>query len=325
MGISGRSDELNGFKTQINLCEFAADRGFVLDRRHSSRSSAVMRHPSGDKIIVARAANRHWIYFNVHDDRDQGTIIDFLQYRDRLTLGGVRKALRSWTGGSSTANIPTQPLFEDLVPSEHDAGRVLATWMRAQPIPGAHAYLEQRHISRQVLADPIFADRIRIDGRRNALFPHWNSDAEICGFEVKNAGFTGFAPGGVKGLWASRPRPNDCELYICETAIDALSAAQLFGTERKRFLSTAGQVSPYQSELLRSAATKMPPGSTILLATDNDPAGRKLAYAIQTSLAAADLPDKQIVTRLPEGEGADWNDVLRQRLENHPAVPPALE
>src|SRR5690606_18362562 len=67
-----RTDELEEFKSQINFCEYAASRGFALDRRLSSRSSAVMRHPSGDKIIVARQSNRHWIYFNVHDSRDRG-------------------------------------------------------------------------------------------------------------------------------------------------------------------------------------------------------------------------------------------------------------
>ena len=47
-------DELEQFKTRVNLSEFAASRGFKLDRLESSRNSAVMRHPDGDKIIIAR-------------------------------------------------------------------------------------------------------------------------------------------------------------------------------------------------------------------------------------------------------------------------------
>jgi len=46
--------ELEYFKTSINLTEFAASRGYFLDSRESSRNSAVMRHPDGDKIIIAR-------------------------------------------------------------------------------------------------------------------------------------------------------------------------------------------------------------------------------------------------------------------------------
>ncbi len=46
--------ELELFKTSINLSEFAAARGYVLDRRATSVNSAVMRHPDGDEIVIAR-------------------------------------------------------------------------------------------------------------------------------------------------------------------------------------------------------------------------------------------------------------------------------
>jgi len=39
-----------------------------------------MRHPDGDKIVIARNdTSGAWVYFSVRDDRDNGTIIDFLQ------------------------------------------------------------------------------------------------------------------------------------------------------------------------------------------------------------------------------------------------------
>jgi len=44
--------ELDRFKTEINLSQFAASRGYQLDKRESSPNSAVMRHPEGDKIII---------------------------------------------------------------------------------------------------------------------------------------------------------------------------------------------------------------------------------------------------------------------------------
>lgn len=37
-------DELEAFKTNINLTEYAADQGYELDRRESSRNSVIMRH-----------------------------------------------------------------------------------------------------------------------------------------------------------------------------------------------------------------------------------------------------------------------------------------
>jgi hypothetical protein len=99
-------DELQKFKTGVNLSEFAASRGYALDRRESSRNSAVMRHPDGDKIIIAKnEASGDWIYFSVRDDRDNGTIIDFLQRRGGGSLGEVRKTLRTWLGSPR----PAQP------------------------------------------------------------------------------------------------------------------------------------------------------------------------------------------------------------------------
>lgn len=311
MTYFSRPDELDQFKTQINLCEFAASKGFVLDRKQSSRSSAVMRHSTGEKIIVARSASRHWIFFNVHDSRDGGTIIDFLQFRERLSLGEVRKQLRLWLGRPE-CDIPISATrHPELVPSEFDVTRVHAVWTEASPLPSDAGYLRQeRQIPNAVLADPIFQDRFRIDRRQNVLFVHHGREG-ICGFEVKNAGFTGFSPGGLKGLWGSRPRADDKKLIICETAIDALSVASLFGTEGRRFVSTAGQLSPLQRELITSAARKLPDGGTIVLALDNDPGGRQLAQSIEHLLAEVDLAKRQIVQLLPDREGDDWNDVLR--------------
>ena len=91
-----RERELERFKTEINLVAYATSQGYQYLKRESSRSSAVLRHNSGDKIIVATDTENRGIYFSVGDDSDNGTIIDFVQNRSNLNLGGVRKELRSW-------------------------------------------------------------------------------------------------------------------------------------------------------------------------------------------------------------------------------------
>jgi len=90
-----REQEIDDFKRRINLTEYAAAQGYALDRKESSRNSVTMRGPGDDKIIIGKDANSgHWIYFSVRDDADNGTIIDFIQNRQRFDLGEVRKALR---------------------------------------------------------------------------------------------------------------------------------------------------------------------------------------------------------------------------------------
>jgi hypothetical protein len=91
-------DELEAFKTNINLTEFAASLGYEMDRRESSRNSVIMRHSSGDEIVVARGLDHHWIYFSVRDDSDSGSIIDFIQNRTGDSFGQIRQKLRPWVG-----------------------------------------------------------------------------------------------------------------------------------------------------------------------------------------------------------------------------------
>jgi hypothetical protein len=50
--IPDQGDALDRFKTTINLTEFATSEDYLLDHCASSRNSAVMRHPGGDKIII---------------------------------------------------------------------------------------------------------------------------------------------------------------------------------------------------------------------------------------------------------------------------------
>ena len=124
-----RQQEIDDFKQQINLTEYAAAQGYVLDRSESSRNSVTMRGPGGDKIIIGRdASSGHWIYFSVRDDADNGTIIDFIQNRQRLDLGGARKALRPWVGSPS----PTRQTLPRTL-----CRRRGAYFQRPGPYPGA--------------------------------------------------------------------------------------------------------------------------------------------------------------------------------------------
>jgi len=85
--------ELDDFKREIDLRQYAAAIGYELDKRESWRGSAVMRR-GGDKIVIKRDTDGHYVYFSVRDDADHGTIIDFIHHRERLSLGETRTELR---------------------------------------------------------------------------------------------------------------------------------------------------------------------------------------------------------------------------------------
>ena len=97
--------QLERFKTEINLVKYATSIGYKYLSDESSPSSAVLRHDSGDKILVVTDTSDRGLYFSLLDDRDKGTIIDFVQHRRDLNLGQVRKELRPWLSYGDRQNV----------------------------------------------------------------------------------------------------------------------------------------------------------------------------------------------------------------------------
>ena len=95
--MRNQDSELDAFKREIDLRQFAVSLGYEIDRRESWRGSTVLRR-GADKIVVKRNGNGHYVFFSVRDDRDNGTVIDLLQRRQNLSLGAVRQILRPWIG-----------------------------------------------------------------------------------------------------------------------------------------------------------------------------------------------------------------------------------
>jgi len=307
--------ELESFKTGIDIRAYAAGQGYQLDGKASWRGSSVMRHPvSDDKVIVKRGLNGHYTYFSVRDDRDNGTIIDFVQNRQRLSLGTVRKELRPWIGQPP---VPV-PSFPALPKTEKDRMKVEAAYARMQDAVSGHPYLErERALPGALLALDRFAGRIRIDDRGNAVFPHFDQEG-LSGYEIKNTGFTGFASGGSKALWLSQQLPDDNRLVLTEGAIDALSHAVLFPDNRARYASIGGKTNPQQPELIRAAVARMPLASEITSAMDADANGRELAAIVERAVVLSGRLDLKFTMQEPVGH-KDFNDQLRARP--HPLLP----
>ena len=302
--------ELDAFKRDIDLRQFAMSLGYQIDRRESWRGSAVLRC-AADKIVVKRNGNGHYVFFSLRDDDDNGTVIDFVQRRQHLSLGAVRQVLRPWIGRSAG-----ELQFPQLLPTSPDRMRIEREYRRmaeAQWYP----YLERdRGVPAAVLSSPRFRGRMRIDARGNTVFPHFDA-AGLCGYEIKNRGFTGFAAGGRKGLWFSHTRPDDWRLVLTESAIDALSYATLFSEseDRTRYASLAGRPSSRQIGLVQAAVIKLADGAEVVAAFDADEAGRWLVAVISDVVGRvthqAKRNDLSSRVHLPATEGEDWNQVLQ--------------
>lgn len=305
--------ELESFKREIDLRQFAVSLGYEIDRRESWRGSSVLRR-GADKIVVKRNGNGHYVFFSVRDVGDRGTVIDFLQRRRHLSLGAVRQILRPWIGRPAAS-----PQFSKLEPASPERMHVEGAYRgmaHAQRFP----YLEHaRCVPAAVLLSPRFAGRMRIDSLGNTVFPHFDA-AGLCGYEVKNRGFTGFAAGGKKGLWLSHIRPDDRRLAIAESAIDALSYAALFPDveDRTRYASLGGRTSSRQMGLVEATIARLPAGTEIVAALDADDAGRQMVAVLREAVARVvsrtGRSDLIFQARLPPIEGEDWNQVLQNTV-----------
>ena len=313
--------ELEAFKRDIDVRQFAASLGYEIDPRESWRGSTVMRR-GADKIVVKRNRNHHYVFFSVRDDTDHGTIIDFVQRRQRLNLGAVRQVLRPWIGQPAVG----QPLLTQLKPTSKDRMRVESEY-RLMAMVLRHPYLEhERCLPVAVLASRRFAGRVRMDDRGNAVFPHFDGEG-LCGYEIKNTGFTGFAAGGTKGLWFSHTGPDDRRLVLAESAIDALSHATLFpdAADQTRYASLGGKPNSKQPDLVKATIVKLPKGSPIVAAFDADRAGRVLVGVVRLAVAAVAIEtartDLVFNVHLPVQEDEDWNQVLQEQSQRKEKPP----
>jgi hypothetical protein len=197
--------------------------------------------------------------------------------------------------------------------------RVEAEYMRMTDAL-RHPYLEaERAIPAEVLGDKRFAGRIRVDRRGNAIFPH-EDDEGLCGYEIKNHEFTGFASGGSKGIWMSHRFADDRRLVLCEAAIDALSYAILQPDSTTRYGSIGGKPNPRQPGLIRAEAAVMPAGAVVVAAMDADADGRKLAEIVRDAVRQTGRSDLSFELHEPHGF-KDWNDQLRGKQPDFfPAV-----
>ena len=152
-----------------------------------------MRNLDGDKIIIARGSENHWVYFSVRDDLDKGSIIDFVQKREKCSLGHVRKVLRVWQGG----NVPSHAFVRNLYPATRNRKLVIASYGRMN-LPDVHPYLESRAVGKEILKDRRFEGRIKID-QKGMLFFRISTKKGYAGMKSRIPILLDFRPVGIKG------------------------------------------------------------------------------------------------------------------------------
>jgi len=288
--------ELEQFKTDINLIEYATGQGYSIDRRRSTRTSAVLRHDSGHKIVVSVEAGR-WIYFSIGDEKDAGSILDFVMNRAGISLGRARVVLRGWLGLERTAKpLQSPPTLKRRSIDRQSLARAYDAFSPIEP----NDYLNSRDIS--CYLDPCFAGSIRVNNNNEVVFPHFDAEG-LCGYERKGIHGAYFSAGGTHGLWRSDSQASDRDLLVAESPIDAMSVFELKQIKRSRLLATSGSLSARQIDLVIDEAKKLE-RPKLFIAFDADESGDAMAERLIQAYPSS------FVQRL-RPPAKDWNEALK--------------
>lgn len=296
------NDELNYFKSHINLVNYAQELGYCVIPKESTSNSIKLKSLN-QTIIISKANNNHYIYYNATTNKC-GTIIDFLKEHKNYNLGKIRQELKKYLGHTaSSATIINEKSNKKNVEKQYDLTAIKNKYSQTQAI-SCHSYLLKRGISQEIQNSSKFQGKIRVNQYNTLVFPYYNKNG-LCGFELKSINFKGFCKGGEKGLWASNNITEANKIVIVESVLDALSYEQLHGSSSTAYIGIGGQVTYKQLNLLKNIFEKYQ-NSQFISCVDNDLAGEKLHQKLLT-----------INTNLirKKSRNKDFNEDLMEYLE----------
>ncbi|MEM9409513.1 MAG: toprim domain-containing protein [Planctomycetota bacterium] len=289
------------FKRDINLTTFASMfYGYEIDKKKSTKSSIAMKS-TNDKVIISKKSGM-WVYFSVFDESDSGTIIDFIANRTNKSISEIGQHLSEWLG-LCDLKIPAYQVKDQ----SYDRNRVRAIFEKCRPIDNSE-YLENRGLGNDLLQSDRFRGRVFVDRYGNLVFPHFLS-GKVCGIELKNTERGLLVKGSQKTFWRSNVVPKDNALVITEAVIDALSYQAIYNRKNTMYLATGGGVSANQCSLLTDMLKAKISIKRVVVATDNDDGGDRIAKRVLKSVRQSGYPGK-IIRHNPSNVGGDWNDEL---------------
>ena len=155
--------ELERFKQAIDLVDYATRRHGYDVKKAGPRGQWHQLEKDGEMLIVSRKHD-HQVYLNPGDDRDSGSIIDFVKTRENQTLGQVRQTLRQYLGepeqgwAAATAPAPlapaaalasrtAEPAAGEMETEAERRARLVAAVMGTQAALTDRTYLHNRHLT----------------------------------------------------------------------------------------------------------------------------------------------------------------------------------
>jgi hypothetical protein len=319
-----REPELNfsQVKKDLNLMDLILTLGYQHNRAKSGSDPEKSKFhtfdykgkPLLDQVIIYKAASGDYLYFNRADDRDKGTVIDFIKHRlEHPRISGItpEPGKNIWASVIANAkrflNRPaqerhtSQALQQQMEPVQRTDRFIPDFLQKTTPLTDA-TYLHARGLTSDTLANPAFAGRILNHVHAgvsktgqpyrfvNIAFPQVYKD-NIIGLEIKAQGFKGQAVNSLNSsaLWLSNTTPKTNSLIVAESAIDALSHYQLKQPTNALYASTSGQLTDNKVAEMRRLVENLNL-KKVFLAFDNNLDGQLFDTRLIAGLARTETP-----------------------------------
>lgn len=295
--------ETDRLKSEVNLIDFAShfDKFFIDKKKNSNiqienMNCVFMRNDVDDKIVISRNTNGHYIYFNPENDRDKGSVFDFIENRranQNFSMSYAKKIINDFTGNIQNNYIKPSGIKLESKTNDFALNKVQTHFKK---LPELHntSFLSSRGLSNDLLFSDVCKKRIYnedyIDKNSgstytNTVFPLYGFDdsnkSVILGFERRNDQFKGAFEGSLKSasIWVSSFSKNTAvnTFVVSESALDSLSYAQLKDDWRSAnnvYAATSGTAWDGHIDLYQKTINNLKP-SAVVLANDNDCAGER--------------------------------------------------
>ena len=318
--IRDNREELELFKTQINIADVAQDMGYEIDKKKSTRKSIVLK-AGGDVIIVSRNAdNGHYIYFNANNPSDAGTIIDFVQQRTGKNLGQVRRLLRQYLqndNGVQHLQVSSKEYIKNYYKAIDYFTKRWEQIKKKTDESNALRYKNARGLSPITLMTTQYMGYDEETGK--IVFPIFNENG-ICGLYLtdENMKEKYFAKNSIKGIWADKSikelkDKDDVKIIITESPIDNLSLKEIATVIKNKsddnvlHIATLGRMGQEAKDTLKKIFRFLP-NAELLIATDADEAGQEIANEIINIAKSSNFEGN--IERITFGKYKDANEYL---------------
>ena len=282
---------------KLPLDEILKNNGYFVVKEKSSVNSIKMSNNNDDSIIITRASNGHYMYFNPNEPNDRGNIFSFCKNR------GIK--LKELLSNTNKEDLAPK---HNLSPKNKDNEKIkelIESFKQSKSLSDNNFFANKRMIDLNLLKN----FNLKQDETHNILVPSFNLKKVQDKMLISQSGFVKYLSNpikedkegkeyknplkalcyGNKGLElikAEKLSMNDIKsVIIAESSIDALSFVELKGLNINECLlcSTNGTINLNSKELIKYFDENLK-NASFNLAFDNDKKGKSSAKGLKELL-----------------------------------------